>query len=64
MEFFVRERQTMVTWLAEHHLRELDQEILHVESAFRYAYGIDPFEPVSPDTVSCATSLAISISRI
>ncbi|MCG5079059.1 J domain-containing protein [Paraburkholderia tagetis] len=32
-------------------IRELDQEILHVESAFRYAYGIDPFEPVSPDTV-------------
>ncbi|RZF23706.1 molecular chaperone DnaJ [Paraburkholderia sp. UYCP14C] len=32
-------------------IRELDQEILRVESAFRYAYGIDPFEPVSPDTV-------------
>jgi len=32
-------------------IRELDQEILHVESAFRHAYGIDPFEPVSPDTV-------------
>ncbi|MDN7902158.1 J domain-containing protein [Burkholderia cepacia] len=32
-------------------IRELDQEILHVESAFRSAYGIDPFFPVSPDTV-------------
>ncbi|WP_028215172.1 J domain-containing protein [Paraburkholderia mimosarum] len=32
-------------------IRELDQEVLHVESAFRHAYGIDPFEPVSPDTV-------------
>jgi hypothetical protein len=32
-------------------IRELDQEILHVEAAFRHACGIDPFEPVSPDTV-------------
>ncbi|GAB6852510.1 J domain-containing protein [Paraburkholderia kururiensis] len=32
-------------------VRELDQEILHVESAFRDAYGMDPFGPISPDTV-------------
>ncbi|WP_349608088.1 J domain-containing protein [Cupriavidus sp. DF5525] len=30
---------------------ELDQEILHVETAFRYSYGIEPFEALSPDTV-------------
>jgi hypothetical protein len=41
---------------------ELDQEILHVESAFRYAYGIDPFEPVSPDTV--LRNLAVDLKEL
>ncbi|MBN3786791.1 J domain-containing protein [Burkholderia sp. Ac-20353] len=30
---------------------ELDQEILHVESNFRHAYGFSPYVGVSPDTV-------------
>ncbi|WP_347814213.1 J domain-containing protein [Paraburkholderia sp. BL10I2N1] len=41
---------------------ELDQEIVHVESAFRYAYGIDPFEPVSPDTV--LRNLAVDLKEL
>jgi hypothetical protein len=32
-------------------VRELDQQIHHVEAAFRHAYEIAPFDPVSPDTV-------------
>lgn len=43
-------------------VRELDQEIVHVESAFRYAYGIDPFEPVSPDTV--LRNLAVDLKEL
>ncbi|WP_444513130.1 J domain-containing protein [Paraburkholderia fungorum] len=43
-------------------VRELDQEIFHVESAFRHAYGIDPFEPVSPDTV--LRKLAVDLKGI
>jgi hypothetical protein len=43
-------------------VRELDQEILHFESAFRYAYGIDPFEPVSPDTV--LRNLAVDLKEL
>ncbi|AKM33557.1 molecular chaperone DnaJ (plasmid) [Pandoraea faecigallinarum] len=43
-------------------VRELDQEILNVESAFRYAYGIDPFEPVSPDSVS--RNLAVDLKEL
>jgi len=31
-------------------VRELDQEIQHVEFSFREAYGISPFVEVSPDT--------------
>jgi len=31
-------------------VRELDQEILHVELGFRETYGISPFVEVSPDT--------------
>ncbi len=30
-------------------VRELDEQILHVESAFRHSYGIDPFVSLSPD---------------
>lgn len=45
------ERLKHYNTILKEQVRELDQEILHVESAFRYAYGIDPFEPVSPDTV-------------
>jgi multidrug efflux pump subunit AcrA (membrane-fusion protein) len=43
-------------------VRELDQEILRVESAFRYAYGLDPFEAVSPDTV--LRNLAMDLKEI
>lgn len=43
-------------------VRELDQEILHVESAFRHAYGIDPFEPVSPDAV--LRGLAVDLKEL
>ncbi|WP_197338765.1 J domain-containing protein [Ralstonia solanacearum] len=32
-------------------VRELDQEIRHVEAAFCHAYGIAPFAAVSPDAV-------------
>lgn len=32
-------------------VRELDQEIQHVETAFRHSYGFDPFESLSPNTV-------------
>jgi hypothetical protein len=32
-------------------VRELDQEIQHVETAFRHSYGIDPFEDLSPQTL-------------
>uniref|UniRef100_UPI003F492569 molecular chaperone DnaJ n=1 Tax=Cupriavidus yeoncheonensis TaxID=1462994 RepID=UPI003F492569 len=30
-------------------VHELDQQILHVESAFRHSYGFDPFENLSPE---------------
>lgn len=30
-------------------VRELDQQIQHVESAFRHSYGIDPFVDISPE---------------
>lgn len=32
-------------------VRELDQQIMHVEAAFRYSYGVDAFEGVSPETI-------------
>ncbi|MFX1670800.1 J domain-containing protein [Paraburkholderia sp. A2WS-5] len=43
-------------------VRELDQEILNVESSFRYAYGIDPFETVSPDGV--LQNLAVDLKEL
>ncbi|MCG5079035.1 hypothetical protein [Paraburkholderia tagetis] len=43
-------------------VRELDQEILNVESSFRYAYGIDPFESVSPDGV--LQNLAVDLKEL
>lgn len=43
-------------------VRELDQETLNVESSFRYAYGIDPFESVSPSGV--LQSLAVDLKEI
>jgi hypothetical protein len=43
-------------------VRELDQEVLHVESAFRHAYGIDPFESISPDTV--LRNLAVDLKEL
>lgn len=45
------ERLKHYNGILKEQVRELDQEIFHVESAFRHAYGIDPFEAVSPDTV-------------
>ncbi|BBA45224.1 TPA: molecular chaperone DnaJ [Burkholderia cepacia] len=45
------ERLKHYSVILKEQIRELDQEIVHVESAFRSAYGIDPFFPVSPDTV-------------
>lgn len=45
------ERLKHYNTILKEQVRELDQEILHVEPAFRHAYGIDPFKPVSPDTV-------------
>jgi hypothetical protein len=32
-------------------VRELDQEIQHVETAFRHSYGINPFEALSPEMI-------------
>lgn len=43
-------------------VRELDQEILHVESSFRYAYGIDPFKSVSPD--GALKNLAVDLKEL
>lgn len=42
-------------------VRELDQEILHVETTFRHTYGIRPFEGLSPDIV--LRDLAIEIKN-
>ncbi|MEX3555527.1 MAG: J domain-containing protein [Burkholderia gladioli] len=43
-------------------VHELDREILHVESAFRHAYGIDPFDTVSPDAV--LQNLAVDLKEL
>lgn len=43
-------------------VRELDQEILHVETAFRHAYRIDPFESVSPNIV--LRNLAVELKEL
>ncbi|WP_207002265.1 J domain-containing protein [Trinickia mobilis] len=56
------ERLKHYNTILKEQVRELDQEILHVESAFRYAYGIDPFEPVSPDTV--LRNLAVDLNEL
>jgi hypothetical protein len=56
------ERLKHYNTILKEQVRELDQEILHVESAFRYAYGIDPFEPVSPDTV--LRNLAVDLKEL
>ena len=56
------ERLKHYNTILKEQVRELDQEIFHVESAFRHAYGIDPFEPVSPDTV--LRKLAVDLKGI
>ncbi|SIT51655.1 Heat shock protein DnaJ domain protein [Paraburkholderia piptadeniae] len=56
------ERLKHYNTILKEQVRELDQEIVHVESAFRYAYGIDPFEPVFPDTV--LRNLAVDLKEI
>jgi hypothetical protein len=56
------ERLKHYNTILKEQVRELDQEIIHVESAFRYAYGIDPFEPVSPDTV--LRNLAVDVKEL
>ncbi|WP_250518986.1 J domain-containing protein [Caballeronia sp. ATUFL_M1_KS5A] len=56
------ERLKHYNMILKEQVRELDQEIFHVESAFRYAYGIDPFEPVSPDTV--LRGLAVDLKEL
>jgi len=45
------ERLTHYNKILKEQVRELDHEIHHVEAAFRHAYGIAPFETVSPDAV-------------
>ncbi|UUM22338.1 J domain-containing protein [Mycoavidus sp. SF9855] len=42
-------------------VRELDQEILHVEATFRHTYGIGSFEELSPDIA--LRNLAIEIKN-
>lgn len=44
-------RLTRYNGILEDQLRELDQEIQHVESDFRRTYGIAPSVKVAPDTV-------------
>jgi hypothetical protein len=56
------ERLKHYNTILKEQVRELDQEILHVESAFRYTYGIDPFEPVSPDTA--LRNLALDLKEL
>jgi len=56
------ERLKHYNTILKEQLRELDQEILHVESAFRHAYGIDTFEAVSPDTV--LRNLAVDLKEL
>jgi hypothetical protein len=43
-------------------LRELDQEMWHVEARFRHTYGIPPFVDLSPDTV--VSNLAADIAEL
>jgi hypothetical protein len=43
-------------------VRELDQEIMHVEAEFRGRYGIAPFASVSPETIE--VSLAGDIAKV
>ncbi|RKT99215.1 molecular chaperone DnaJ [Burkholderia sp. Nafp2/4-1b] len=44
-------RLTRYNGILEEQLRELDQEIVHVENDFRRTYGIAPSTKVAPDTV-------------
>ncbi|WP_105132099.1 J domain-containing protein [Burkholderia sp. BE12] len=44
-------RLTRYNGILEEQLRELDQEIVHVENDFRGTYGIAPSTKVAPDTV-------------
>ncbi|KVD99521.1 J domain-containing protein [Burkholderia anthina] len=44
-------RLTRYNGILEEQLRELDQEIVHVENDFRRTYGIAPSAKVAPDTV-------------
>lgn len=45
------DRLTRYNGILEEQLRELDQEILHVETGFRRTYGIAPSVKLAPDTV-------------
>ncbi|KFG98531.1 molecular chaperone DnaJ [Burkholderia paludis] len=45
------ERLTHYNGILEEQLRELEQEILHVEADFRRTYGIAPSVRIAPDTV-------------
>ncbi|MBN3830978.1 J domain-containing protein [Burkholderia sp. Ac-20344] len=45
------DRLTRYNGILEEQLRELDQEIEHVETGFRRTYGIAPSVKVAPDTV-------------
>src|SRR5260370_11042545 len=56
------ERLKHYNTILKEQVREIDQEILHVESAFRYSYGIDPFETVSPDTI--LRNLAVDLKEL
>ena len=56
------ERLKHYNTILKEQVRELDQEIFHVESAFRHAYGIDPFEPVSPDSI--VRNLAVDLKDL
>ncbi|PXX38084.1 MULTISPECIES: J domain-containing protein [Burkholderia] len=45
------DRLTRYNGILEEQIRELDQEILHVETGFRRTYGIAPSVKLAPDTV-------------
>ncbi|XDJ35867.1 MAG: hypothetical protein V3Q69_04195 [Burkholderia sp.] len=48
--------------ILKNQVRELDQEIAHVEMTFRQTYGVDPFAPVSPDTL--LSNIAIDLKAL
>nr|WP_239511356.1 J domain-containing protein [Burkholderia sp. JP2-270] len=45
------DRLTRYNGILEEQIRELDQEVLHVETGFRRTYGIAPSVKLAPDTV-------------